>query len=701
MRPIFRRASVVGACSALVMAGIVAPQALAATPRATLDAAPAWTSGAKQVGETPASAVQRMSVVLKLRDAAGADALANAVSNPASASYGHYVSAAQWRSKFAPTDAEVASVVAWLKAQGFAIGAIPANHRTVSFTGTSAQAEAAFATNLKVFVKDGQQVSAPASSTSVPSALAAVVAGVSGLDRSAQKTPSGSAGGGETPATSERKQSKAANVGTTAAKPADTLPPPPDVYVNSGPCSTYYGEKLAAAFPQILQTPLTYVPCGYKPDQLRGAYGETGTAHQGNPIAQGYDGRGVTVAIVDAYASPTIVSDATTWAKRNDPTHPIKSYSITQSTPPTYTDTEYCAASGWYGEETLDVEAVHTTAPGAKILYVGGSSCFDDDLDSAVNTVVDNQLAQVITNSYADTGEPTSTSGVADERQTLMQAAAEGISVMFSSGDDGDNTVLGAPRSVDYEASDPFATAVGGTSLAIGKDNDYLFETGWSTASAKLVNGQWTPTPPAYLYGGGGGTSDLFKQPGYQKGVVPTSISEYSSATPHRAVPDVAMDADPNTGFLIGETQTFPSGSAKYSEYRLGGTSLASPLFAGITAVADQGAGRALGFLNPLLYKLAGSSAFHDIVAPAKTLGVVRVNYVNSVDATGGLSYFLRTLGTPASIFARPGYDDVTGVGTPNGAAFFYAMATGNAPSSGTGHGGSPTSPRAGGTPTR
>ena len=697
MRPIFRRATVVGACSALAMAGIVAPQALAATPRATLDAAPAWTSGAKQVGETPASAVQRMSVVLKLRDAAGAEALANAVSNPASASYGHYVSAAQWRSKFAPTDAEVASVVGWLKTQGFAIGAIPANHRTVSFTGTSAQAEAAFATNLKVFVKDGQQVSAPATATSVPTALAGVVAGVSGLDRSAQKAPSGS-GGGDTPS-ARAHHSTTPDLGTTAARPADTLPPPPAVYRNSGPCSTYYGQKPATAFPQILDTPLTYVPCGYKPDQLRGAYGESGSRNSGAPLANGVDGRGVTVAIVDAYASPTIAGDAATWAQRNDPTHPFKSYSISQSLPLTYTDTDECDASGWYGEETLDVEAVHSTAPGASILYVGGASCYDADLDSAVNTVVDNQLAQVITNSYADTGEPTSQSDVADEHQTLMQAAAEGISVMFSSGDDGDNTVLGAPRSVDYEASDPYATAVGGTSLAVGASNNYLFETGWSTTSRTLKNGTWGS--PTYSAGGGGGTSALFLQPSYQKGVVPASISKYFSSTPHRAVPDVAMDADANTGLLIGETQTFPDGSAKYSEYRLGGTSLASPLFAGITAVADQYAGKALGFLNPRLYKLAGSSAFHDIVAPSKSVGVVRVNFANSFDASAGLNTLLRQFGVPESIFARPGYDDVTGVGTPNGIGFFSAMATGQPSSTGTGHGGTPRGPRAGGTPTR
>ena len=169
----------------------------------------------------------------------------------------------------------------------------------------------------------------------------------------------------------------------------------------------------------------------------------------------------------------------------------------------------------------------------------------------------------------------------------------QGQSFLFSSGDNGDELANTGIKQADASASDPFVTAVGGTSDAIGPDGKFLFQTGWGTEKYSLsTNGKaWTPN--GYLYGAGGGESMLFNRPAYQNGVVPSS---YGSG---RAVPDVGLDADPTTGMLIGLTQTFPDGVA-YGEYRIGGTSLASPLFAGFTALRAQAAGRTrVGFLNP------------------------------------------------------------------------------------------------------
>ena len=140
-------------------------------------------------------------------------------------------------------------------------------------------------------------------------------------------------------------------------------------------------------------------------------------------------------------------------------------------------------------------------------------------------------------------------------------------------------------------------------------------------------------------------------------------------------VPDIAAVADPNTGYLIGETQTFPDGSVKYAEYRIGGTSLSSPLIAGIMALANQAAGHPLGFVNPLLYGLAGTSAFTDVVNPSSTVAMVRSNYVNGVDASNGLSYVLRTANQTLSLQTTPGYDDVTGLGTPT-SSFLAALSS-------------------------
>jgi subtilase family serine protease len=167
----------------------------------------------------------------------------------------------------------------------------------------------------------------------------------------------------------------------------------------------------------------------------------------------------------------------------------------------------------------------------------------------------------------------------------------------------------------------------------------------------------------------------LFAQPWYQQGKVPASISEYFGKTPMRAVPDISAAGDPNTGFEVGETQVFPDGTY-WDQYRIGGTSLSSPLIAGVVAVADQFAHQSLGFINPLYYKLLGTPALHDITAPKSPVAQVRTNYTNSVDASGGLSYELGTIDVQqTTLHDTPGYDDETGVGTPDGPAFFLGLA--------------------------
>ncbi|MFP5345462.1 MAG: protease pro-enzyme activation domain-containing protein [Actinomycetes bacterium] len=629
-------------------------------PRTVLQTAPGWTAQAARVGGVPAAQQLHLTVVLALRDQAGAEALATAVSDPASAGYGKYLTAAQWRSRFAPTAQDVANVTAWLTSQGFQVGEVPANHRYVAFTGTTAQAEKAFGTQLLLFSRNGHTETAPATAVSVPSALAGTVVGIGGLDTSARAKP---------------LHVGPADVSPAAAGPqvssATALPPPPAAFVNATPCSTYFGEKAATAVPQPLEHPLTYAPCGYRPAQLRGAYGLDAA------LSSGYDGRGATVAIVDAFASPTILKDAQTYARRNDARHPLRTAQFSQSLPASYSFITECGGNSWYGEETLDVEAVHAMAPMANILYVGGSSCQNADLAAAVNTVVDNELADIISNSYGETETDSLTDpvGLVERHQTYLQAAAEGISILFSSGDNGDEIANTGTRQTDMDASDPLVTSVGGTALAIGKDNTYQFEQGWGTGKSTLTNGAWNPAWPAYLYGAGGGTSRLFKQPGYQRRGVPSSIAGYFPGGAHRAVPDVAMDADPQTGMLIGQSQTFPDGTVRYSEFRTGGTSLASPLLAGVVAVAAQVNGGKLGFLNPRLYRLEGSSALRDVNhGRAVTDGVVRVDYANRIDATGGTIVSLRTFNQTGTIYTRPGYDDVTGVGTPNGIDFLKGL---------------------------
>jgi subtilase family serine protease len=199
-------------------------------------------------------------------------------------------------------------------------------------------------------------------------------------------------------------------------------------------------------------------------------------------------------------------------------------------------------------------------------------------------------------------------------------------------------------------------TAVGGTSLAIDQAGTRVFETGWGTSNYNCNTTTLVCTRTGWLYGSGGGISKIFAQPSYQ-----AALGDLGG----RAVPDVAALGDPQTGLLIGQTQTFPDGTY-YDEYRIGGTSLSSPIFAGLMALADQKRGSPHGFANPLFY--ANPGVFYDVTS-VKT-AVARRNYNNSVDAADGTVDRLRTFddysGSPTQ-HTEPGWDNVTGLGTPTG----------------------------------
>jgi subtilase family serine protease len=382
------------------------------------------------------------------------------------------------------------------------------------------------------------------------------------------------------------------------------------------------------------------------------------------------------VAIVDAFASPTLFADAAEYAHRNDPAHPLRSEQFSELVFPPDPDLEgpdQCDAAGWYGEQSLDVEAVHAMAPGAHILYVGASSCEDLSIDKALNRIVAGNLAQIVSNSYGDLGEDLPADVVRAFQSIAIHAVLQGIGLYFSSGDSGDEVAdLGYP-SPDFSASSPWVTAVGGTSLGIDKSGRRVVETGWETTRSPLNTETNTWGPAVYQYGSGGGTSRLFRQPFYQRGVVPDALARQNQEGNQRGrvVPDISMVGDPNTGMLIGITQTFPEG-VQYGEYRIGGTSLSAPLFAGYMAVADQAVHVRHGFINPVLYRFtARTGAISDVKHVDGA--VVRVDYANTLNADDGLLTSVRTFDFQGlAIRTTPGYDNVTGLGTPAGAQFLF-----------------------------
>ncbi|WP_033291885.1 S53 family peptidase [Amycolatopsis jejuensis] len=651
--------------SVTVFLSLAAAGSLAASPavasaqgRADIPGShPSWANPAAKVADTAKSSTVDFRVYLNLKDQAGAEAAAQAVSDPRSRDYRHYLSPDQVLDRFGPSAQTVSAVKNWLTTSGFGIGEVPSNRAYVEASGTADQVQRAFAVSLGKYHVGGQALRAADKDLSVPASLSGAVLGVVGVDQATNLFKPDHTDGADTPATAKQAQ-------------RPNTAPPSDGFRNSGPCSAYYGEKTDTTDPAYNGQQLPYAPCGYTPAQLRSAYGVD---------QAGADGSGTTIAIIDAFASPTIYADASEYAKRNDPAHPLTKAQFSQHIFPPNQKLEppdQCDASGWYGEETLDVEAAHGLAPGANILYVGGQDCEDMSLDTALNYVVAGHKADIISNSYGDTGEDIPAAEVKVFNRISLQAVLQGIGVYFSSGDSGDEVArLGTP-SPDFSASAPWVTAVGGTSLAVGKDGKRIFETGWETGKSTLKNGVYDPAfPGAFNGGAGGGTSRLFAQPFYQKGVVPDALStkNQTGGGKGRVVPDISAVADPNTGFLVGQTQTFPDG-VYYDQYRIGGTSLASPVFAGVMAVADSLDHFHHGFINPAIYQLTSrTSAIYDV---RHVDGAVeRVDFANRTDASAGTITSARVLDYPnLTIHTTKGYDDVTGLGSPNGLAFLLLV---------------------------
>lgn len=611
---------------------------------------PDWTSAAHLSDTVPAGQSISARVWLSPRNAAQLDALAQAVSDPASSQFKQYLTSAQYDQRFAPSAGDVAAVRQWLTGDGVRVDAVGAGNTYLSISGSAAAINAAFNTQLGHFLVNGKKEQAPTREVSVPDAVAGTVLAVTGLSTLGHRV---------TPA----------DFGAPAG------------FANATPCSSYYGQKTASSLPQFNGQTLPYDPCGYTPSQLRSVYG-VGQA--------GGLGSGQTVAITDAFDSPRLLGDANTYAtRRGDSAFKSSQFSdkSVAEVPTPFLDsngqpipgTDQCGGNGWYGEQSLDVEAVHGMSPRANVLYYGAATCFDSDLLAALAQVVQDNRASIVTNSW---GEPTFVN-VCDANgnncqlfstidQNLINAyesvfkhgAVQGIGFYFSSGDNGDELANAGYSHPDWPTGDPWVTSVGGTSLAIDRNGNRAFETGWGTAQYRInSSGVWGVVVP-FQYGAGGGFSQIFREPFYQRGVVK------NDPTGGRAVPDIGLDADPTTGMLIGITQDFPLATAfgaagvHYGEYRVGGTSLSSPLLAGIQADAQRGDDR-IGFANPMIYSLArrDHNVYYD-VTPQGAPGNVRSDFINGLNDSSGIRYSVRTFDQDSSLTTGKGWDDVTGVGS-------------------------------------
>jgi subtilase family serine protease len=655
------------------------------TGRKVLDAVPHWATADALLGQAPAGEDQpvSLSVYLPMRDQAAAEAELAAINDPGSPTYGKYLSNEQYAAKYAPTTDDVATLRAWLESEGFTVDLIPENRAHISVHGSVEHVERAFATKMGLFALPagrGGAVRGVMTTPSVPAKIAHLVSAVHGWNEATAARPRLAGLPGldrDTPMKVRRRQAFSPAVRGLATDPA----PPPSGFRTSTTCSAFAGEKLDTTDPAYggnFAAQIPYGPCGYTPPALRAVYGVDAT------IARGIDGTGVTVAIMDAYpASPTMLADMKKYAQLNDPMHPVADAQLKTmvgpGTPPPTVD--HTDEAGWYTEQTLDVEAVHATAPGATVLFMGTPDNRDQMFTDALNAIVSGKLATIVSNSW-DGLEGGPASEVTTYQNLATQAGLKGIGFYFSSGDDGDESTSAFVPTLDFPASLPGFTAVGGTSLGVTKDHTRAFELGWATGASKLdttvTPNAWNPAAPGgFSSGAGGGTSRVFAQPTYQAGVVPNSVAKANSTSAMRASPDLAMLADPSTGMLMGLTQTFPEG-VSYDQFRIGGTSLACPLMAGMMAVAEQFNGHPVGTANPKLYRAARTAAFTDIVPlprGATEQAVVRVDFTNGVDASMGLQRAVVTISQSLeSISVAKGWDAVTGLGVPNGEAFFTAL---------------------------
>lgn len=404
--------------------------------------------------------------------------------------------------------------------------------------------------------------------------------------------------------------------------------------------------------------------------------------------AKGHNGKGVTIAIVDAYGSDTIAHDLHVYdqAFRLQPMcgeegvtcsagMPTFSQLHVQGSPPTNAPpatsngTGQENKAGWAVEVSLDVETSHAIAPQANILLVTtptaetlGVQGFPDMMN-AEQFVIDHGLANVISQSFASTEEAFgSSTSLLQLRHAFISAAQNGVTALAGSGDFGSAGVVKTPvhtggallpnPAVWWPASDPLVTGVGGTYLCTSPTN----------TTARVVD---SADPPAKCRANpgvaevgwvdsGGGFSHVFSKPGYQNSL-PAGSTAIGSM---RGVPDVALQASSRTGALI-YLSLAPAGqgglicgSAPCSTgwYDIGGTSLATPQWAGLVAIADQINGHGLGLINPALYKLGADPARY----ASDFFDVTTGNNIADPSVAGYL--------------ATTGWDPVTGLGTPNAA---------------------------------
>jgi subtilase family serine protease len=418
----------------------------------------------------------------------------------------------------------------------------------------------------------------------------------------------------------------------------------------------HVGRALASA-PTTAVCEKDYQVACYEPAQIQQAYNLPAL------YASGVTGRGTTIVIVDSYGSPTIKNDLGVFDKTfNLPAPPSFTIIQPEGKVPAY-DPASSDMVGWAGETTLDVEYAHTVAPGANILLVETPVAETEGVHgfpqivAAERYVIEHHLGDVISQSFSATERTFPTAAAVDALRGAYQLAAQDkVTVLAASGDSGaadvevDETTYYTSPVTSWPDSDPLVTGVGGTQLHFTTQGKPAAPTVWNDTFSGPTNefaaGNAGPNPLA----SGGGLSAFFARPSYQNAV-------RSVVGNHRGVPDISMSAACN-----GSVDTYGTFGGEPAGWTPScGTSEATPLFAGIVALAAQVASHPLGLINPALYQLLAEGA----------AGIVPV-------ASGDNTVSFRQGGqlrTVRGYSAGNGYNLASGVGTVNAAIFVPELA--------------------------
>ena len=600
---------------ALALAASAVPSSLAAGPRQIrLGSSPRLPAGTSVLGQLPGTTHMQVAVALAPSDPAALEAFATAVSTPGSSDYRHYITPAQFATRFGATDEQIAAVEGSLRAHGLSPGAVRANHLSIPVSATAAQLQQAFSVSLlRVTLPSGAQAIVNQVAPLLDGDIAGLVQGVEGLS---------------------------------------TLSAPHPLLKRPSVHTSHSTRHVATGGPQPCAAASSAAPSqgAYTADQIASAYGLSGLYQAGDL------GAGQTIAIYELESYDP-----------NDIAAYQSCYGTQASVSNVVVDGGAGGGSG-QGEAALDIEQVVGLAPRAKVLVYEGpnsnSSAPGSGFYDTWSAIISQDRARVVSASWGQCEALDGATNATAENTLFQEAAAQGQTIVSAAGDQGSEDCNNPPLqangslAVDDPSSQRFVTGVGGTTLSsLGpRPTEQVWNNGGGLGG--LLGFQ----PGA----GGGGISSLWGMPAYQSNAASFLHVRQSSS---RESPDVSADADPNTGYLIYWQGSWGG---------IGGTSGAAPLWAALFSLANAStacSGSVVGFANPVLYNAAGSAYgqdFNDIQS-----GNNDFTGTSGGRFSSGSGYDMATgLGTPnASSLASGLCAHATQIGSPKLAgAYLYGV---------------------------